>query len=102
VTARVVPEGDWIEVEIEDNGPGIPEAERGRVFERFYRAPDSTGDGSGLGLAIAREICRSHAATIEIMAPGGTSGLIVRVRMPRAAARGDLTAAKRSPVATAS
>src|SRR5258706_1943189 len=102
VTARVVPEGDWIEVEIEDNGPGIPEAERARVFERFYRAPDSTGDGSGLGLAIAREICRSHAAAIELLAPGGTSGLMVRVRMQRAAARGDLTAAKLSSVATAS
>ena len=102
VTARVLPEADWIEVEIEDNGPGIPEAERARVFERFYRAPDSSGDGSGLGLAIAWEICRSHDATIDILSPEGGSGVIVRVRVPHAAAQCEVTAARRSPVATVS
>ena len=102
VTARVLPEGDWIEVEIEDNGPGIPEAERQLVFERFYRASQSDGDGSGLGLAIAREICRSHAATIEIVSPDAGSGTIVRVRMPRVAAQGGVTAPERLRVASVS
>jgi two-component system sensor histidine kinase TctE len=102
VTARVLPEGDWIEIEIEDNGPGIPAAERERVFERFYRVPDSNDDGSGLGLAIAREICRSHAATIEIVDPDVGSGVIVRVRMPRVAAQPVATAPERSPVASVS
>ena len=102
MTARVLPEGDWIEIEVEDNGPGIPAAERERVFERFYRVPDSNDDGSGLGLAIAREICRSHAATIEILSPEVGSGVIVRVRMPRVAAHPVATAPERSPVASVS
>src|SRR5207253_2048999 len=86
VTARLLPEGQWIEVELEDNGPGIPDAERTRVFDRFYRAPGSSGEGSGLGLAIAWEICRSHAATIEIQSAEGLAGTLVRVRMPRTGA----------------
>ena len=102
VTARVLARSDSIEVDIEDNGPGIPAAERERVFERFYRAPDSSGDGSGLGLAIAREICRSHAATIEILSPDAGSGLIVRIRLPRVAAQAGATAPERLPSATVS
>ena len=45
---------------VEDNGPGIPEAERERVFERFYRVLGTGADGCGLGLAIVREIALSH------------------------------------------
>jgi len=61
-------------LEVEDSGPGIPPAERERVFERFYRIPNSRGDGSGLGLAIVKEIVRAHAATIAVSEPprGGT------------------------------
>lgn len=61
-------------LEVEDSGPGIPLAERERVFERFYRMPNSRGDGSGLGLAIVKEIARAHAATIALTEPpaGGT------------------------------
>jgi two-component system, OmpR family, sensor histidine kinase TctE len=49
-------------VEVEDDGPGIPEAERARVTERFYRVDGSPGEGNGLGLAIAFEIARLHRA----------------------------------------
>jgi len=61
-------------LEVEDSGPGIAHAERERVFERFYRVPNSAGDGSGLGLAIVKEIARAHAATIALTEPetGGT------------------------------
>ena len=61
-------------LEVEDSGPGIPETERERVFERFYRMPNSSGEGSGLGLAIVNEIARAHAATIALTEPptGGT------------------------------
>jgi signal transduction histidine kinase len=50
------------ELTVEDEGPGIDEASLSRVFERFYRAPGSSGEGSGLGLAIVREIARGFGA----------------------------------------
>jgi len=60
---------------VEDDGPGIPELEMGKVFERFYRIPGSPGDGCGLGLAIVKEIADLHKAQLElnrISATGGT------------------------------
>ena len=61
-------------LEVEDNGPGVPPEERQRVFERFYRIPDSAGEGSGLGLAIVQEIAQVHGARVRIDTPeaGGT------------------------------
>jgi len=81
VTLRMRPEEDWVVLEVEDNGPGIPEADRARAFERFHRGPE--GEGSGLGLAIAHEICLSHEGEIELGAAAGGDGLLVRVRMRR-------------------
>ncbi len=60
---------------VEDDGPGIPELEMNRVFERFYRIPGSPGDGCGLGLAIVKEIADLHQARLELSrasAAGGT------------------------------
>lgn len=60
---------------VEDDGPGIPEVEMGKVFERFYRIPGSPGDGCGLGLAIVKEIADLHKARLELhrlSAVGGT------------------------------
>jgi two-component system sensor histidine kinase TctE len=51
---------------VQDDGPGIPEDERVRIFERFYRVPGSSGDGCGLGLAIVEEIARMHRSTVEV------------------------------------
>ena len=62
---------------VEDTGPGIPEAERHRVRQRFYRLPNSPGHGSGLGLAIVDEIARLHDASVTIGA--GVSGRGTRV-----------------------
>jgi two-component system sensor histidine kinase TctE len=56
---------------VEDNGPGIPAAERDRVFERFYRVQGVTGDGCGLGLAIVKEIAGLHDAVIRLEEPPG-------------------------------
>jgi signal transduction histidine kinase len=71
-------------LEIADTGPGIPPAERERVFDRFYRLPDSATEGSGLGLSIAKRIADAHGARITLGdAPGG--GLKVSVAFPRAA-----------------
>jgi two-component system sensor histidine kinase TctE len=84
VTVSIGDEGAEVLLEVEDNGPGIPVDERERVFERFYRSGASGSEGSGLGLAIAREICRSHQASIELASGAGGDGLLVRVRMPNA------------------
>ncbi len=66
----------WLEVI--DTGPGIPEAERERVFDRFYRRSGQEVAGSGLGLAIVRAIADKHHAGLALTdAPGG--GLRIRV-----------------------
>ena len=69
--------------EVEDDGPGIPEEERTRVFERFYRVPEEVvgtkSSGSGLGLAIVREIANAHGAEVKIMSARAASGAIVQV-----------------------
>jgi two-component system sensor histidine kinase TctE len=62
---------------VEDTGPGIPEAERQRVRQRFYRLPNSPGHGSGLGLAIVDEIARLHDADVDIS--GGSGGRGTRI-----------------------
>ncbi len=51
---------------VEDDGSGIPEVERDKVFERFYRIPGSQGDGCGLGLAIVKEIADLHKARLNL------------------------------------
>jgi two-component system sensor histidine kinase TctE len=51
---------------VEDDGPGIPDAEMDKVFERFYRTPGSPGNGCGLGLSIVKEIADLHKARFEL------------------------------------
>ncbi|MBS0336916.1 MAG: sensor histidine kinase N-terminal domain-containing protein [Proteobacteria bacterium] len=72
-------------LEVEDDGPGIPAAERERVLERFYRLPGTVGTGSGLGLAIVREIALAHGARVEIGAGQGGRGCCVRLIFPATA-----------------
>lgn len=67
------------ELSVRDDGPGIPEPERQRVFERFHRVPGSPGDGSGLGLSIVSEIAAAHGAVVGLETPDG-GGLCVCVR----------------------
>lgn len=61
--------GRTCEIVVEDDGDGIPPADRERVFERFYRRCDD-GEGTGLGLAIVRWIAQAHAGTITIEQAG--------------------------------
>jgi two-component system sensor histidine kinase TctE len=76
VTLRVLvdPYSKVLVLQVEDNGPGIPAAERELVFQPFYRALGSEVDGSGLGLPIVREIAQRHGATVVVDAahPGQT------------------------------
>ena len=62
---------------VEDTGPGIPEADRHRVRQRFFRLPNSPGHGSGLGLAIVNEIAQLYGASMMIT--GGAKGSGTRV-----------------------
>ncbi|MEO8153097.1 MAG: sensor histidine kinase N-terminal domain-containing protein [Rhizobacter sp.] len=103
VTVRVVddPFGQVVVLQVEDSGPGIPTAERDKVFQPFYRALGTNVDGSGLGLAIVREIAQQHHAEITledanlrnrsgIVEPGSVAfgpGVRFTVRFPAAAAQ---------------
>jgi NtrC-family two-component system sensor histidine kinase KinB len=51
---------------VEDEGPGVAEEDRPRVFERFYRVPGDPASGAGLGLSIAREIVAAHGGSIGV------------------------------------
>ncbi|WP_200846809.1 cell wall metabolism sensor histidine kinase WalK [Arthrobacter sp. 18067] len=81
VGVRTTPAGSVSVVEIRDHGPGIPETETNKIFERFYRADTSrtreTG-GSGLGLAIVAAIVGSHGGTVRVSeTDGGGATLVV-------------------------
>jgi two-component system osmolarity sensor histidine kinase EnvZ len=69
IVIRAATEGQWLRIEVDDNGPGIPASERANVFKPFYRIDRSRNqdDGnSGLGLAIARDIAKSHGGDITL------------------------------------
>jgi len=70
---------------VEDNGPGIPEDERERVFDRFYRVAGTEATGSGLGLAIVKTIASRHGATVQLDRSPSLGGLRVTVRFPASA-----------------
>ena len=76
ITARVLANqaGRTLVLQVEDSGPGIPEAERELIFQPFYRALGTDVDGSGLGLPIVLEIAQKHGAkvSLEDTAPGKT------------------------------
>jgi two-component system sensor histidine kinase TctE len=75
-------------LEVEDNGPGIPESERERVFERFHRVRGTPGEGTGLGLAIVREIAHLHRARVDIHGAASGTGTVVAVSFPTALGAG--------------
>src|SRR5664279_2045958 len=82
--AAIATVGNAIEIAIDDDGPGIPEAELARVFQPFYRVEDSrsrdTG-GTGLGLAIAQSIVQAHGGELTLANRTG-GGLRACIRLP--------------------
>jgi len=88
-TAR---DDDRISILVADDGPGIPESDLSRVFERFYRVDkarsrDATDGGTGLGLAIVKHLVGLHGGTVEVAnRPHG--GAVFTVTLPAAARRG--------------
>lgn len=82
VTARRA--GPQVVVEVADQGPGIPAAERGLVFDKFYRirGGDRQVAGTGLGLAICKGFVEAHGGTIEIGDGPDGRGAAIRVSLP--------------------
>ena len=91
---RYTPEGSLVKVVIEeepsniilkviDNGPGIPEELRERVFERFFRIIGKKAHGSGLGLGIVQRIAELHQANIQLGSPESGQGLEVTIIFPK-------------------
>ncbi len=81
VTVHVGPDGDGAIAQVDDTGPGIPDALKARVFERFSRGSMSDNNGFGLGLAIVSEAAKACGARIELATRHG-GGLSAIVRLP--------------------
>jgi heavy metal sensor kinase len=90
---RFTPENGtiWIEIEktddfvtcvFEDNGPGISDALRQRIFERFLRDRSTDTDGTGLGLAIVQDIIQAHSGTIEASSGKQSNGALFTIKLP--------------------
>ncbi len=79
VTLRVRREASTVVLEVEDNGPGLNDAARARIFERFYRASELPG-GAGLGLSIVHEVALRHAGTSQAYAVE-PQGLCIQIRL---------------------
>lgn len=67
-------------LEVSDSGPGIPDGERARVLDRFYRIAGSGESGSGLGLSIVARIVELHGARLELADNAADHGLMERVK----------------------
>jgi signal transduction histidine kinase len=85
VFVTIDPTGDprWCEVWIEDDGTGIPDEERERIFDRGARL-DTGKPGTGLGLAIVRDVAEIYGGTVELAESEDLGGLLVKLRLPRA------------------
>lgn len=81
VEVSVAHTGDAARIDVADSGPGIPEEERERVFDRFYRGSHAPAGGSGLGLAIVRQVVALHGGTITLDENAG-GGLLVSACFP--------------------
>ncbi|MFG3604299.1 sensor histidine kinase [Micromonospora chersina] len=82
VTLRVSVSDRWGCVEVTDDGPGVPDADRERIFDRFVRLDDSRTrpeGGTGLGLAITRQVVTAHGGHVQVL-PG--PGMTVRILLP--------------------
>ncbi len=73
--------GDRVELSVRDGGPGVPEAERALVFDRFYRGR-STVPGAGLGLSVVKELVELHGGEVRVEAGADGTGSVFTVSLP--------------------
>lgn len=85
VTVEVGVRGGHASIAVEDDGPGLAPAVRGRAFERFVRSGSRSGPSSGLGLSIVRASAQAHGGWVELRSPARAGhGTRVEVRLPLA------------------
>jgi signal transduction histidine kinase len=90
VRLEMIDEGGLLTIAVSDQGPGVPEAERGKVLDRFYRTATVTGmPGSGLGLSLVNAIARHHGG--QLILADNAPGLRVLLQLPKTAATGPAT-----------
>jgi signal transduction histidine kinase len=83
VFVTVEDQDDMVEIQIEDDGRGIPEEERVRIFDRGVRL-DTSKPGTGLGMAIVRDVAEIYNGSVELDESEDMGGLLVRLRLPKA------------------
>jgi two-component system, OmpR family, sensor kinase len=91
VALEVLPES--VQISVADRGPGVPEAERARIFEPFYRvsaARERDSGGDGIGLAIVARVVQLHGGQATAVARDG-GGLVIQLSLPRATRDGNLS-----------
>ena len=74
-------EPECVEVEVEDDGPGIPMEERSSIFDRGARL-DTGKPGTGLGLAIVRDVAEIYGGSIQLEESEDLGGLLARLKLP--------------------
>jgi signal transduction histidine kinase len=82
VFVTVEPKGAMVDVEVEDDGPGIPEADRGTLFARGARLDTTGKPGTGLGLAIVRDVAEIYGGSIHLEESEDLGGLLARLTLP--------------------
>jgi signal transduction histidine kinase len=83
IQVRAAAAAQTVELAVVDDGPGVPAAERERLFDRFYRLERSRSTpGSGLGLSLVAAVARLHRADVSL--GDGRPGLVVRIAFPAA------------------
>jgi two-component system sensor histidine kinase BaeS len=97
IVVTLQPQEHWIELRVVDDGPGIPAADLGRVFERLYvsRSTQGRSVGTGLGLAIVRELSAAMGGDVHVASEAGSGASFV-VRLPLV--RSDTVVAPPAPV----
>jgi signal transduction histidine kinase len=82
VFVTVEPKGDTVDIEVEDDGPGIPEELRGELFARGARLDTTGKPGTGLGLAIVRDVAEIYGGKISLEESEDLGGLLARLTLP--------------------
>jgi two-component system, OmpR family, sensor kinase len=82
VNARVASVDGHVVITVQDDGPGVPDELRDRIFERFVRGAGDRGSSSGLGLSIVRAVAQSHGGSVDL--ENASPGARFVVRLPRA------------------
>ena len=83
VVVRTRPIGQWVRLEVEDTGPGIPPALQATIFNPFVRGPENGTSGTGLGLATVKRLVESHGGSIGVQSSPG-KGSLFWIQLPSA------------------